>query len=78
MSPPGPKVGMNDAGERANPRCGPGDETSLEVYRGEGGGDVAEVIVRWRTVKERSEPPEAFTFLATDPGDLTVGVGPGQ
>jgi hypothetical protein len=51
----------------ADQRGGPGDESTLELLRVEGGEDVAKMIVRRSTVEEWPESPEKFAFLATKP-----------
>ena len=56
-------------GQRTNPR----DEALLELLWVEGGKDIAEVIVRRRTIEERPEPPEAFELPAPEACDFDKG-----
>jgi len=55
-----------------------GDEAFLELLGVEDRHDVAEMVVCWRTVLERTEAAQKLAFLAAEQGDIDEGLGPGQ
>ena len=71
-------VDRHHALRNADQRGDPAHEAALEVLRVEGGEDVAEVVVRWRTIEEWPEASEKLQFHAAKPGDIDEGFGPGQ
>ena len=63
----------NDPGRDAGHRGDPGDEAALELLGIEGRKDIAEMIVRRRSIAERPQPAqEANLFLAKRSGSLKL------
>src|ERR1700690_4153629 len=71
-------VDRHHALRNADQRGDPGHEAALEVLRVERGEDVAEMVVRWRTVEEWPEASQKLQFHVAKPGDIDEGFGPGQ
>ena len=56
----------------------PGDEAALELLGIERGEDIAEVIVRRRTIAERPEAAQKRELLVAEAGDIGEGFRPRQ
>jgi hypothetical protein len=78
----GPPQGLAVDGKHPLRRSGqcrdPGDEASLELLGVEHRQDVAEMVVRWCAVLERTEATQKLAFLAAEQGDIDKCLGPGQ
>ena len=79
---PRPSLGQAIDGDhpvrRSGQRSDPGDEAFLELLGVEDRHDVAEMVVCWRAVLERTEAAQKRAFLAAEQGDIDEGLGPGQ
>ena len=71
-------VNRHDTGGHPGHRGGPGHETLLELHRVQGGEDIAEMVVRLRTVREGPETAEEVELLLAEPGDIGEGIGARQ
>src|ERR1700722_19387711 len=66
------------SGRHTDQRGSPGDETTLELLRVEGGEDVAVVIVRWGGGEKWPGEAEEGGVDTIKTGDINEGFGSGQ